>query len=61
MRTNNLQKWEKLLRETYGIKDPKQKEVFEFANTLTNFFYLLIKFNQEDKLKNDRRRNNTKS
>jgi len=51
MQTIDLKKWNRLLRKKYGVKNPTQKEVFEVANTLTNFFELLIKFDQEDRLK----------
>jgi len=45
-----LDKWEKLLREKYK-KDLNKQEVFDFANTLTNFFDSLIKFDKEEQSK----------
>lgn len=53
MRITNLEKWKKLLEKNYGFENPTQKEVFEFANTLTNFFDLLLKFQKQDELKNE--------
>lgn len=47
-----LEKWKKLLERKYGVKSATQEEVFEFANTLTGFFDLLLKLDREDRLKN---------
>ena len=47
-----LEKWKKLLEEKYGLENPTQQEVFEFASKLTGFFELLTKFNHEDQFKN---------
>lgn len=60
MQTNNLEKWKKLLEEKYGLKKTTSRDAFEFANTLINFFDLLIKFNHEDQIKTYGR-NNQKS
>jgi len=57
MQMSNSKKWKKLLKEKYGLENPTQKEVFEFTNTLTSFFDLLLKFDKEDKLKNQTNEN----
>ena len=46
-----LEKWSKLLKERYGQKNLTKREVFEIANTITNYFDLIIKFYKEDELK----------
>jgi len=46
---NNLEKWKILMERKYDFKNPTPQEVFEFANSLTSFFDLLITFNNEDK------------
>ena len=56
-----LNKWKKFLKKKYGFKNPTSKETVEFASTLTNFFDLLIKFSNEDQMKNDKRRKLKKS
>jgi len=46
-----LDKWERILKEKYGQKNLTKQEIFEFTNTLTNFFDLLSKFDQKNQLK----------
>lgn len=56
-----MRKWKRLLKEKYGLENPTSKEVFEFANNLTNFFDLLNKLDYKDKIKNNEKRNDAKS
>ena len=55
-----LDKWRKLLKKKGGFKNPTPQEVFEFANTFTNFFDLLIRFDLEDKIKDSEKRKDEK-
>lgn len=52
MQVNNLEKWKNLLEKRYRQKNLTKQEIFTFANTVTNFFDLLLKFDREDRLKN---------
>lgn len=46
-----MKKWREALEKNYGYKNLTEAEVFEVVNTITEFFSLLAKWKQEDKLK----------